>query len=231
MNFFSSIFKTMSKGPTPPKLFDPTAVSMRGWMKKFNEEYLKNGLGPTYNKLRMLNYFRSGTLVGTDTNGNKYYENKDAPYGRYRWVEPATPTGVWAIEDQYDASQARRSPPIPITAPPRSPPARPAQISPEWHGWLHYQQDKTGQQVNAEFNQPFRTAHTINPTLKRPVYPGKHINPDGGADYYTPPGQWGNTVARGRVGKKYQAWDGQSKSAEPAEIRNYYDNRKTLDIP
>ena len=64
-----------------------------------------------------------------------------------------------------------------------------------------------------------------------PVYPGKHINPDGGADYYTPPGQWGNTVARGRVGKKYQAWDGQSKSAEPAEIRNYYDNRKTLDIP
>ena len=90
MNFFSSIFKTMSKGPTPPKLFDPTAVSMRGWMKKFNEEYLKNGLGPTYNKLRMLNYFRSGTLVGTDTNGNKYYENKDAPYGRYRWVEPAT---------------------------------------------------------------------------------------------------------------------------------------------
>ena len=65
MNFFSSIFKTMSKGPTPPKLFDPTAVSMRGWMKKFNEEYLKNGLGPTYNKLRMLNYFRSGTLVGT----------------------------------------------------------------------------------------------------------------------------------------------------------------------
>ena len=113
MNFFSSIFKTMSKGPTPPKLFDPTAVSMRGWMKKFNEEYLKNGLGPTYNKLRMLNYFRSGTLVGTDTNGNKYYENKDAPYGRYRWVEPATPTGVWAIEDQYDASQARRPLPPP----------------------------------------------------------------------------------------------------------------------
>ena len=99
------------------------------------------------------------------------------------------------------------------------------------NGWLHYQQDKTGQQVNAEFNQPFRTAHTINPTLKRPVYPGKHINPDGDADYYTPPGQWGNTVARGRVGKKYQAWDGASKSSEPAEIRNYYDNRKTLDIP
>ena len=85
--------------------------------EKFNEEYLKNGLGPTYNKLRMLNYFRSGTLVGTDTNGNKYYENKDAPYGRYRWVEPATPTGVWAIEDQYDASQVRRPLPPP---PPRA---------------------------------------------------------------------------------------------------------------
>ena len=124
MNFFSSIFKTMSKGPTPPKLFDPTAVSMRGWMKKFNEEYLKNGLGPTYNKLRMLNYFRSGTLVGTDTNGNKYYENKDAPYGRYRWVEPATPTGVWAIEDQYDASQARAAAPAGCPRP-RRPAHRP----------------------------------------------------------------------------------------------------------
>ena len=83
--------------------------------------------------------------------------------------------------------------------------------------------------MNAEFNQPFRTAHTINPTLKRPVYTQKHINPEGDADYYTPPGQWGNKVSRGRVGPKYEAWDG--AATQPRKLRNYYDNHKNLDMP
>ena len=119
----------------------------------------------------------------------------------------------------------RRPSPTPTPRPHR-PPAH--AISPEWHGWLHYQQDKTGQQVNAEFNQPFRGAHD-QPDAQAAGTRGS-INPDGGADYYTPRpvGQHGGARPRRQ---KYQAWDGQSKSAEPAEIRNYYDNRKTLDIP
>ena len=54
-------------------------------------------------------------------------------------------------------------------------------------------------------------------------------NPEGDADYYTPPGQWGNKVSRGRVGPKYEAWDG--AATQPRKLRNYYDNHKNLDMP
>jgi len=55
-----------------------------------------------------------GTLVGTDKYGNRYYENNEYFHGRNRWVEYAD--HVWL---DYNASQ----------------------ISPEWHGWMHYSTD------------------------------------------------------------------------------------------
>ena len=125
-------------------------------MKKFNEEYLNNGLGPTYNKLRMLNYLRFGTLVGTDTNGNKYYEIKDAPHGPVPLGGAATPTGVWAIETSTTLG-ARFPPPAP-PRPHRSPPARPAQISPRVARLAPLPAGQDGART-AEFNQVPHGAH------------------------------------------------------------------------
>lgn len=50
---------------------------------------------------------RSGTLIGTDQNGNKYYENRAYQVGRHRWAVFANP---W----DYSASS----------------------IPPGWHAWL-----------------------------------------------------------------------------------------------
>ncbi|KAM1055036.1 hypothetical protein ACFX2I_002313 [Malus domestica] len=57
-------------------------------------------------------------LVGVDNIGNKYYEKLDAQYGRHRWVE-------YAEKSRYNASQ----------------------VPPEWHGWLHYITDHTGDEL------------------------------------------------------------------------------------
>lgn len=63
-----------------------------------------------------LNLFRfddlkTGTLVGTDKYGNKYYENPYYFYGRNRWVEYTDHVNM-----DYDGSQ----------------------IPAEWYGWMHY---------------------------------------------------------------------------------------------
>ncbi|KAJ4773483.1 NADH dehydrogenase [ubiquinone] 1 alpha subcomplex subunit 12 [Rhynchospora pubera] len=59
------------------------------------------------------------TLVGVDKFGNKYYEKLgDTQYGRHRFVE-------YAQKSRYNASQ----------------------VPPEWHGWLHYITDHTGDEL------------------------------------------------------------------------------------
>lgn len=61
-----------------------------------------------------------GTLVGTDSNGNKYYENNSVQFGRHRWVE-------YKEIRWYDAST----------------------VPPEWHGWLHFISDFTPDKLEA----------------------------------------------------------------------------------
>lgn len=59
------------------------------------------------------------TLVGVDKFGNKYYEKLgETQYGRHRWVE-------YADKSRYNASQ----------------------VPAEWHGWLHFITDNTGDQL------------------------------------------------------------------------------------
>ncbi|KAL5568220.1 hypothetical protein UlMin_024795 [Ulmus minor] len=59
------------------------------------------------------------TLVGVDKFGNKYYQKLEGmQYGRHRWVE-------YADKGCYNASQ----------------------VPPEWHGWLHYITDSTGDEL------------------------------------------------------------------------------------
>ncbi|XP_054289660.1 probable NADH dehydrogenase [ubiquinone] 1 alpha subcomplex subunit 12 [Macrosteles quadrilineatus] len=57
---------------------------------------------------------KTGTLVGVDKYGNRYFENNYYFYGRNRWVEYAD--HYWM---DYDGSQ----------------------VPAEWFGWLHYKTD------------------------------------------------------------------------------------------
>ena len=192
----------------PPKKFFPSVVNWKGFFARFKENERKEGFGRTYNKLRMESTFRKGTLVGTDYNGNKYYEDRGAPYGRTRWVEYPTPPGVWAIEQKYDGSM----------------------VSPEWHGWLHYMHDKTGPMLAAEFEKPYKLEHKINQTMLRPEFSREGLDPPQPPEFHEPPGTHAARVTRGRVGPKYESWSKSPSGANP-ELRNYADNSKTLGIP
>ena len=123
----------------PPKLYNPSYLTVDRAMKRFNENVRAEGFSQAYGKLRMETSARKGTFVGTDYNGNRYYEDRSAPYGRSRWVEYPTPAGAattMQIDLRFDGSM----------------------VSPEWHGWLHYMHDKTGPQLAAEFEKPFKQA-------------------------------------------------------------------------
>ncbi|KAJ4721008.1 NADH dehydrogenase [ubiquinone] 1 alpha subcomplex subunit 12 [Melia azedarach] len=62
---------------------------------------------------------RGATLVGVDKFGNKYYEKLEGTqFGRHRWVE-------YAEKSRYNASQ----------------------VPAEWHGWLHFITDHTGDEL------------------------------------------------------------------------------------
>ena len=173
----------------------------------------------TYNKLRQENLLRhNGTFVGEDYNGNKYYEDQNAPYGarhrppahapshplsrigletfssastaphprpgRTRWVEYPVSPNVWAIEDKQDASMV----PPPHTSPPARPPTLHGgalQVSPDWHGWLHYMHDIKGDQTQARFGKPFKMQHRVNPTFLRPCAPPPWL-PSARRGYHAP---------------------------------------------
>ncbi|XP_073960587.1 probable NADH dehydrogenase [ubiquinone] 1 alpha subcomplex subunit 12 isoform X1 [Choristoneura fumiferana] len=66
-------------------------------------------------KLWRMDTVKEGTLMGWDSNCNKYYENQRYMISRSRWVE-FSPHFKW----EYDASQ----------------------VTPEWFGWLHYKTDQ-----------------------------------------------------------------------------------------
>ncbi|KAK5669618.1 hypothetical protein BDV3_003714 [Batrachochytrium dendrobatidis] len=65
------------------------------------------GLFQTAKEAMYIGQPKTGTLVGTDKFGNKYYENPEDMQGRNRWVFYKRP--------DFDATQA----------------------PPEWHQWLH----------------------------------------------------------------------------------------------
>lgn len=73
------------------------------------------------------------TLVGVDKFGNKYYENLEVQYGRHRWVE-------YADKGRYNASQ----------------------VPAEWHGWLHFITDHTGDELLMLKPQRYGLEHKQN---------------------------------------------------------------------
>ncbi|CAN1309696.1 Probable NADH dehydrogenase [ubiquinone] 1 alpha subcomplex subunit 12 [Linum perenne] len=85
----------------------------------------EKGVGAFLRELRSEGYLQTkihnigATVVGVDKFGNKYYEKLgDTQYGRHRWVE-------YAEKGRYNASQ----------------------VPPEWHGWLHFITDHTGDEL------------------------------------------------------------------------------------
>ena len=104
-------------------------------------------------------------------------------------------------------------------------------MSPEWHGWLHYMHDKTGPEMAADFEKPFKQAHTINQSFLRPEFRNQpELYPPQPPEFHQPPGAYGARVVRGRIGPKYESWSGGPSSGNP-EQRNFADNEKTLHIP
>jgi NADH:ubiquinone oxidoreductase subunit len=75
------------------------AVQLHGWRHVLRQMY-------TVGEIKI------GKHVGTDTSGNKYYENREYTFGTHRWVE-------YADIHNYDSST----------------------VTPTWHGWLHHMSD------------------------------------------------------------------------------------------
>ncbi|KAJ3548819.1 hypothetical protein NMY22_g1122 [Coprinellus aureogranulatus] len=69
------------------------------------------GLREWWRQMQYIGDAKSGTLVGTDQFGNRYFENRNGEEevpGRHRWVDYA--------QHEYHASQ----------------------VPPEWHSWIHH---------------------------------------------------------------------------------------------
>ena len=74
---------TLSRKPEPR--FDPrNHTSWPNLFRRLSEILRTQGYYGTLNKLRMETTIRKGTLVGTDENGNNYFEDKTACYGAAR---------------------------------------------------------------------------------------------------------------------------------------------------
>jgi hypothetical protein len=72
----------LSRAPTPR--YNPSVAPVGKWLRRFENEVNEKGIGLAYNKLRQESRLRAGTYVGQDYNGNRYFEDKNAPYGDAR---------------------------------------------------------------------------------------------------------------------------------------------------
>lgn len=93
-------------------------------------------LGPReyFKQVWHLREFRGGTLVGTDSYGNKYYElnDPDIPFYRKRYVN--------------------------------IPDIEPSRVPAEWHAWLHYTNDDAPNKSNCYLYPEWGMRHTENLT-------------------------------------------------------------------
>ncbi|TPX34557.1 hypothetical protein SmJEL517_g02798 [Synchytrium microbalum] len=97
------------------------------------QAYRTHGLKKTMYQMLIMDYARAGTLVGKDSFGNEYYEDKNDVAGRDRWVMYAK----W----NYD----------------------PTQIPPEWHQWMQHVIDETPTKVppiEPIYRQPYSESLT-----------------------------------------------------------------------
>lgn len=82
-----------------------------------------------------------GRLVGTDSHGNRYYENLDEPPNRTRWVDYQS--------SPFDASQ----------------------VEPGWNAWLRYMVDVPPSEMDTSggsWKKPFQPNLTLSRGAYRP---------------------------------------------------------------
>ncbi|XP_053976541.1 probable NADH dehydrogenase [ubiquinone] 1 alpha subcomplex subunit 12 [Hylaeus volcanicus] len=94
--------------------------------------------GGIFNSIRTLyrmDTLKSGTLVGVDKFGNKYYENNRYFYGTNRWVVYSDQYGM-----DYDGSQ----------------------IPAEWFGWMHYKTDLLPHEDPTRPKYKWMAEHKVN---------------------------------------------------------------------
>uniref|UniRef100_A0A7S2GA95 NADH dehydrogenase [ubiquinone] 1 alpha subcomplex subunit 12 n=2 Tax=Florenciella parvula TaxID=236787 RepID=A0A7S2GA95_9STRA len=91
------------------------------------------GLQKTIEQAYTLGDIKFGECVGTDVNGNQYFENLDYPHGQHRWVE-------YADIHNYDA----------------------ASVPPEWHGWMTHMQDAPGSDAREFITEKLKTKLEID---------------------------------------------------------------------
>lgn len=107
--------------------------------------------------------FGGAHKVGSDQNGNKYYRAKARPgYKRER---------RWVI--YKGAPEASKVPP-------------------EWHGWLHYQNDAAPSETQMSYRRPWQKPHRQNMT--------------GTTEAYRPPGHILEGGKRDAATGDYEAW-------------------------
>ncbi|XP_018010146.1 NADH dehydrogenase [ubiquinone] 1 alpha subcomplex subunit 12 [Hyalella azteca] len=109
----------------------------------FNLIKENGGFRQSLYKLYRQNDLKSGTLVGTDKLGNKYYENNEYFLGRNRWVIYSPSLGT-----DFDGSA----------------------VSPAWFGWLHYKTDIPPTQKEHVQYSYIDTTPSPNPTGTNKAY-------------------------------------------------------------
>ena len=92
----------------------------RVFREQLNVVKAVGGYRNAFKKLLRESNVRTGTLVGTDQYGNKYYENNNYMFSRNRFVEYP-----YIDRHTYDGSQ----------------------VPPEWHRWMQYMTDDTPTEV------------------------------------------------------------------------------------
>jgi len=106
---------------------------LTGW-KLVGQEMKRAGVMGSIKKIINFNIIKSGTLIGQDEFGNKYFENKAQPYGQDRWVELAG--------SEFNATE----------------------IPPHWHSWLHHINEKKGLETRQKYEKMWAREHIPNQT-------------------------------------------------------------------
>ncbi|XP_042191113.1 NADH dehydrogenase [ubiquinone] 1 alpha subcomplex subunit 12 [Callorhinchus milii] len=98
------------------------------------------GLRGSFWQILRVSDLKTGTLVGEDKSGNRYFENQRYFFGRNRWVEYTNEMNGKNTYWDLDGSM----------------------VPPEWHRWLHYMTDDAPS-VHPPVSRPFIwETHTFN---------------------------------------------------------------------
>merc|ERR1712137_408132 len=132
--------------------------------RRLAEEAMRIGPWRTLQKLYFYDFFKVGTLMGTDQFGNQYFENREYPHPKDRWVECPNPR-------TFD----------------------PSQVPAEWFGWLHHMIDLNPSHPKfSTLNPKYRRQHLPNLTGTKYRYlPHGHLlNKEAKPVYFVKEGEY-----------------------------------------